>query len=178
MDKRRKWTPEMVQQLKDLYPTHTRGQIATLFGKTETAIKSKLDEIGFRLTSEQIQYKYKKMHNTGQFPKGHVPHNVTTRKISIRYVKGHPVVYYRMAMGNWQPLAQLVWRANHGMIPKGMVVRHIDGNPHNNDIGNLELITQSMNMLLNSRRVGGREVAETFEVINELSKTIQHEARK
>lgn len=34
-----------------------------------------------------------------------------------------------------------VWRDHHGEIPEGHVVHHIDGDPSNNDIDNLELLT-------------------------------------
>lgn len=41
-----------------------------------------------------------------------------------------------------------VWTHYNGEIPKGYVIHHIDGNPSNNDISNLQLMTQSEHMKL------------------------------
>lgn len=36
-------------------------------------------------------------------------------------------------------LHRIVWMHHHGTIPRGHHIHHIDNNPHNNDISNLEL---------------------------------------
>ena len=40
-------------------------------------------------------------------------------------------------------LHKQVWIDNNGTIPDGMVLHHIDGNPGNNEITNLQLTTSS-----------------------------------
>lgn len=42
-----------------------------------------------------------------------------------------------------QALHQEVWKAANGPIPKGFQVHHKDGNPGNNEISNLELLTSA-----------------------------------
>ncbi len=48
--------------------------------------------------------------------------------------------------GKTYNLGRLVYRQHHGNIPKGMVIDHIDDNPKNNRIYNLQLLTQSDNV--------------------------------
>lgn len=42
---------------------------------------------------------------------------------------------------------RIVWEIHHGSIPSDRIVNHIDGQPGNNLIGNLELVTSRINTL-------------------------------
>ena len=44
-----------------------------------------------------------------------------------------------------------VWTEHNGPIPDGMCILHKDGDKHNDDISNLELITRAELMKMNSR---------------------------
>jgi hypothetical protein len=52
-----------------------------------------------------------------------------------------------LGRGNKQYVARLVVRAFIGDIPDGMQVNHIDGNPLNNCVANLEICTRSENIM-------------------------------
>ncbi|MBK3477441.1 HNH endonuclease [Pseudomonas sp. MF6751] len=52
-------------------------------------------------------------------------------------VKLHDITY---------PVHRIVWTLTHGLIGPGLVVNHIDQDPSNNRIGNLEAITQALNL--------------------------------
>ena len=41
--------------------------------------------------------------------------------------------------------SRLVWEAEHGPIPPGHIIDHIDGDIHNNSLDNLQCITYSQN---------------------------------
>lgn len=63
----------------------------------------------------------------------------------FRKVKGklkHGQLHYK---GNHYALHRIVWVIVNGPIPKGLVVNHIDNNPTNNLISNLELCSMSEN---------------------------------
>jgi hypothetical protein len=47
---------------------------------------------------------------------------------------------------------RLVWEVLHGPIPAGMEIDHLDANPANNRINNLQLVTGQQNRLLQRER--------------------------
>lgn len=47
-------------------------------------------------------------------------------------------------MANWEGKERLVWEQHHGKIPEGYNIVHLDGNPLNCDISNLECTTNSI----------------------------------
>lgn len=47
---------------------------------------------------------------------------------------------------------RLVWEVVHGSVPRSMQVDHLDGNPSNNRLGNLQLVTGSENRRLQRAR--------------------------
>ena len=49
--------------------------------------------------------------------------------------------YYRSLNGKFLP--REIWKHFTGEIPKGYFIHHIDGDPSNNDLTNLQLMTQS-----------------------------------
>lgn len=63
----------------------------------------------------------------------------------LRYRKGYYKIHFATCDGT-KPirrsfLHRVVWEAFRGPIPSGMTINHIDGNPANNRLDNLELAT-------------------------------------
>lgn len=53
-----------------------------------------------------------------------------------------------------------VWEQTYGPIPKGYEVHHIDKDPYNNDLSNLELLPISEHRRLHSKQQTGRVLSE------------------
>lgn len=45
-----------------------------------------------------------------------------------------------------------IYEEHHGSIPKGYVIRHLDGDHHNDSIDNLVAISRAENMKLNAKK--------------------------
>lgn len=79
------------------------------------------------------------------------------------YGKRHKSVKYYDSSGDIHsvPVQRLVWQYCKGDIPEGLTVNHKDGDPTNNRIDNLELLTQS-EQHLHRYRVLGHKSAMTL----------------
>jgi hypothetical protein len=51
---------------------------------------------------------------------------------------------YRKRAGEY--VHRQIWRAFNGDIPKGMCIHHVDGDGHNNSLGNLRCVTHAGNL--------------------------------
>lgn len=85
-----------------------------------------------------------------QFKKGHTPTNhkpigTISRRADYNYIK--------VSENNWELLYNVVWEKEHGSKPKGTMIIHIDGNPHNDDIDNLMLVKKSEELLINQTKL-------------------------
>jgi hypothetical protein len=66
-----------------------------------------------------------------------------------------------------------LWAKNHGQIPKGHHVIHLDRNPKNCALSNLSCISQEENMKRNSIHRHGPEVYYLSLALSKLNKTIK-----
>lgn len=88
------------------------------------------------------------------FKKGNVSHNTKPvgEDISVRDANRNPVVYLRISLGKWVPLARHSYESYYGKIPHGHIIAFKDGDPMNCDIKNLYLITRAQNARRNHNR--------------------------
>jgi hypothetical protein len=70
-------------------------------------------------------------------------------------------------------LHRLIWEETNGEIPEGYIIHHIDGNPLNNDIKNLECMTHSKHTILHHK--GKKHFEETKKKISKWDLTPFHE---
>lgn len=71
---------------------------------------------------------------------------VTKHKYS-KIDKSYPIVAFGYNNKTYTyPLARVIYCWFKGDIPEGMVIDHIDNNPYNNSIDNLQLLTQEDNL--------------------------------
>lgn len=78
--------------------------------------------------------------------------NETIKYDSIVFYKATKQNYY-FAKINGKPkrLHVYIWEKKYGKVPKGYHIHHIDENPYNNDISNLQLLTQFDHLSLHGK---------------------------
>ena len=85
----------------------------------------------------------------GWFQKGNIPPNhrpVGSERVD--YKDGY--IFIKVAEPNvWKLRGRVVWEKEKGPIPKGSCLAHLDGNPQNDNIENLRVITRAENARLN-----------------------------
>lgn len=69
---------------------------------------------------------------------------VVGQEAGTKYTRGYRRVYFD---GKTHAVHRVIWQMFNGNIPDGMQIDHIDGNPLNNKIENLRLVTAEQNSL-------------------------------
>jgi hypothetical protein len=107
-----------------------------------------------------------------RFNKGNTPHN--TKYDGYESVIGG-YVYVRISKGVKVLKQRMLWEKVNGSIPKNGNIIFKDGNPLNFDMNNLDLLTHSELMTLNSIHRYPEEVKKSIRLISKLnSKIIDH----
>lgn len=86
--------------------------------------------------------------NVTSFKKGNIPHNTKhDGAISYRAHKrdNRTYKYIRTAKAEWELYHRYLWKQHYGEIPKGHIIRFIDGDTMNTTIENLECISRAEN---------------------------------
>ena len=88
-----------------------------------------------------------------EFQKGHIGDNFNKKpvgEITIRVDKSKKERrWIKIAEPNkWVLYAIWIWTTNHGLISKGLITHHLDGNTLNDDIKNIALATRSAHINL------------------------------
>lgn len=91
-----------------------------------------------------------------------------------------PYKYIRIAKGKWELYHRVVWEQTHGPIPAGHMVRFIDGDTLNTDIGNLEIVSRGQHAVDNMYKLNKlpEELQETFRLRVQLNKLINNKKKK
>lgn len=164
-------TEEQKQFIKDNYQTMIYMDIAKALNITESKVANWINKNGLRLSPEEFERRkklnrFKKNQtawnkglslpnkpNSGQFQKGHLPHNtkadgfITWRTRPKR--KNQDYYWIRISLGKWVELHVHIWEKANGPVPKGKILRFKDGNHRNCVLENLELIDRIKHMDLN-----------------------------
>ena len=118
---------------------------------------------------------YEKVKAT-MFKKGNRPHNwkpdgtIVARKDADQ--SGRVYLYYKVRDSKWILYHNKVWIDHNGAIPKGSMIRFIDGNTKNCDITNLEMVSMKDNMLRNSIQRFPEEIQQIIKLTSKLNKSI------
>lgn len=159
---------EIYNYIAKNYHIRTQAEMAERLGITLSSLKNRMRTLRDRGTIK------KKPSNTGQFRKGETAWNKGMRGLSLgndktRFKKGqkphntHPkgtLVYrdstkdqgYFISFGGerkMMPYKNYVWEQAYGHIPKGCVIRRLDGDTRNDCLDNLVCISRAEHIALN-----------------------------
>lgn len=134
----RHYTQEQIEWLTEHLPKLGRKETCRLFNETfnETrtvrAMKSFTNMYGVKVNEDVW--------------KAHVAWNLNHDKIkpigTERIDHGYPMI--KVGNCDWRQKNRLVYEAEHGAIPKGYCVVHLDNNPLNCDINNLRIVRRDL----------------------------------
>lgn len=161
------WTSAELERFKKLYPILPMSELEQRFDRSRSALKNTAHKYGLR--KEVVNYgAFKPGHtpwNKGirydcegskatRFKPGNLPHNTRfDGAIRIEHKAGeNPYKQIRIAKGKWVPLHRLRFEECNGEIPKGMILRCIDGDTLNCDPSNWKMLTRAENCKLNTNR--------------------------
>ena len=164
-----KYTEEMPQFLKEYMPTHVHAEIVEAFNE-------RFPDAGFTYKQSRAYVKNHKIktagdgrfkkgytsHNKGKkmsekqrekakhtmFKSGHTPHNIVpVGSIVVATVGYHKI---KIAEPNkWVFRSRYIWQQEHGDIPKGYALIHMNGVSTDDSIDNLMLISRTELLRLN-----------------------------
>jgi len=184
------WSSEQMEKLLELYPHFPAQYVADQLGRSLRSVYQMAHKI--RLKGKDTRFKpgnkswiagrklgpewgrKGRMAET-QFKKGLVAHNWapvgTVRDIDGYYQvkllpKGKHTETYRF-------VHHLVWELHHGAIPARHVVRFRDGNRHNTDPNNLELMDLRGHHAMNSLHALPDELRELVYLKGRITKAIR-----
>lgn len=177
-------------------PGHSHKEIREAFTK----------KFGWEISPGQVRGYIKSHHlntgRTGQFEKGHTPHNKGAKGVCAEgsrktwFKKGHMPANHRPVgserinadgyvevkveePNKWKQKHRVVWESANGKIPQGCIVIFKDNDKTNTDISNLLLIKRSTHAVLNHTGLCecSGEFKETAVCIAELQ-AASHKAKK
>ena len=186
------WTDEQISFLYDNYQTIGDSELAEMFadrwekekGWSKKHIEKKRRYLILKRTSEEIKQIHQRNKELGRWREcatkrwetcGSNPEGT----IVVWRLRDRPVQMIKIN-GKYHHMNVYVWTNAHGPIPKGMNCVRKDGDPLNNNLDNLELIS---NKELQARNAKKRmkypeEIREIERLIKKLNKQIQNHGKK
>jgi hypothetical protein len=125
-----------------------------------------------------------------KFKKGQAPHNKGKKMSKEMYEKLRPTMFQKGCCHNARPVGTervdrdgyvrikvaqpnkwelkhvVVWESYYGKVPEGHLVIFLDGDKHNFDIDNLQIITLAENLFLNKKRMRFNDKELTSAAVN------------
>jgi hypothetical protein len=160
----------------------TNAQMASVLGISPDGVKHYIQEMklsDLRKKSPEYQIVYKAQRNARNktmFKKGQTAHNTHPELKVVPNKKMGPLIKYQ---GRMMLIKHAVWIANHKTeIPKGMVVKSIDGNASNLAIDNLQLISKYENLMIScihKMETSNRELFELLRAAANHRKQLKHQ---
>lgn len=107
-----------------------------------------------------------------RFKKGNVPHN--TNYDGHERISKDGYIEVRVRKGVYRPKHRVVWERNNGKIPKGHIIRFINGDQLDCRIENLEMVSMERNMLENSRHRFPKEIIPSMELVSRIKNELKN----
>ena len=196
---KRIWTDKEAKKLTALYPVTSHPKLMKIFKRSSASIYGKAELLGLskdpaymaelkkvfvaNLVEGGKKTRFGKTEswnkgtkgimkaNSGTFKKGRLPHN--TRQHGEESFDKDNHILVKIGHNHWVKKHFLLWESVNGKVPKGMVLRFKNGNPHDIRIDNLQVITKAENMQKNVVHHYPAELKQTIKLVNKLKKTIK-----
>ena len=154
-----------IRAFKELYPYFPNTAMARMFGMDYRAVKNAAHRLNLSKAYDYNIGQYRKgmdpwnkgtkgimQPNSGCFEKGHLPANTKhDGAVTIRKDKrGVPYKFIRISQGVWEAMHTFLWKEHHGQVPKGHVIRYINGDTLDARIENLECVPRSEHAIRNA----------------------------
>lgn len=202
--KMRRWSIDEVETLARLYPDTPNSEIAETLDRRLASVLNKAFKMGLKKSQRYLgQMPKPKGNKATQFKKGQKPWNTglklagtgrvhyrgtwekgnktwNTRPIgSMRYNERDGWARKVGEPRDWISYARFVWELHSGRpVPKGHIVKILDGNPHHICMKNLACITRSENAKLNSIHRYPKEYVRLRQMIGQMNRVRNNQERK
>lgn len=193
------WTADEDATLRALYSTTSAGEIARVIGRTRPAVKNRVNQLGIKKPDDST--------NSGRFMPGQKSWNkglkgvcfggketqfkpgqrggratelyqpIGAERITADGYRGRKVNDDMPPHKRWRFVHLIVWEAAHGAVPRGHVIRFINGDKADIRLDNLECISRRELMRRNTVHNYPEELRQVIRLkavvtrkINDLSK--------
>lgn len=153
--------------VRENYAHMTYAEMAIKLGRSKKSIHAKIKYLGLKRTTEQKKALIAKVNAHSVFKKGHIPKNTKHDGAISKRTDNQGVTYkyIRVSVSKWVPLHIYNYEKKYGPVPKGKILRSIDGNQLNCDPDNWQPVTRIEHLEMNS----GRKNLDDKYIIDKLS---------